>query len=143
MKKTLKLATSILLLFVSLVVAACGNDDDEDMTMHIYGTYDGKVTASTNTIPAETHDAELQIIKAEDNTMKFRIESKDGKFNMSMSQLPVLDVSGNKDYSYEWKSEEKKIKVNITSPDFQNVQLKYVDDEENKNFVCIFEGIRN
>jgi len=137
----ISIMTVISLMFCSYTFASCGGDDEEtepQTTKTILGSYSGMVTVNVTSKSdgsAITNYSTDALLKLENKKgkMSYSIVSTGDKAFETSTDIPLLDVVGDKNYHYSYKSDDGKIQIVIDSPDYINIKVS--DRSDNGGYI--------
>lgn len=144
-KLLIGIMTVISAMALPLTFASCHEDDNEMNT--IFGSYSGTVTVnitdkSSNSVNVYSTEARLTL-KEQNGKMYYGIVSTgDKSFETESSSLPLLNVNGNKNYHYSFKSDDGKMQVIIDSPDYNNIMVEDHMEDDDYIYQISFVGKR-
>lgn len=124
---------------------SCDRDDNETNT--ILGSYSGTVTVNitdkSNTTVTNIKTEALLTLKEKNGKMNYSIVSTGDKvFENAPLDLDLLDITGDKNYHYSYKSYDGKIQVIIDSPDYNNITVSEHSENDDYIFQISFAGKR-
>lgn len=127
--------------------ASCGGDDDDDITPPtIWGSYSGTVTVnitdkSNSSVTNYSTEARLTLAK-KNGKMSYEVVSTGDKAFEQSTELPLLNVSGDKNYHYSYTSNDGKTQTVIDSPDYINITVSDHAEDDDYIFEFLFVGKR-